>query len=145
MSFNPGINDNQNFRIQNGRPSSRVLAPSGGHSSLSFGVAPPKPKPEPPAVAVVDKEEQQETTEEQKVEQVQVQQQQQLQSSSLTTTTTATTTKPTTTLPQPKQNGPISANAFASGSSMNGPQVMTGRPTSRVLAPPGGHTSIKLG
>lgn len=38
-----------------------------------------------------------------------------------------------------------SANAFVSGSSMNAGCVMTGRPTSRVLAPPGGHTSIKLG
>lgn len=35
----------------------------------------------------------------------------------------------------------VSSNAFASG---NGPNVLTGRPTSRVLAPPGGHTSIKL-
>lgn len=39
---------------------------------------------------------------------------------------------------------PVSSNAFASGCNMNGAQVMTGRPTSRVLAPPGGHTSIKL-
>lgn len=39
---------------------------------------------------------------------------------------------------------PVSANAFASGSSINGPQVMTGRPTSRVLAPPGGVTSWTL-
>ena len=39
----------------------------------------------------------------------------------------------------------VSVNAFASGSNANGAQVMTGRPTSRVLAPPGGHTSIKLG
>jgi len=31
------------------------------------------------------------------------------------------------------------------GSNMNGGCVMTDRPTSRVLAPPGGHTSIKLG
>ena len=39
----------------------------------------------------------------------------------------------------------ISQNAFVSGSNMNGGCVMTGRPSSRVLAPPGGHTSIKLG
>ena len=38
-----------------------------------------------------------------------------------------------------------SQNAFVSGSNMNGGCVMTGRPSSRVLAPPGGHTSIKLG
>jgi len=40
---------------------------------------------------------------------------------------------------------PQSANAFLSGSNMNGGCVMTDRPSSRVLAPPGGHTSIKLG
>lgn len=37
------MNDNQNYRIQQrGRPSSRVLAPSGGQSSLSFGLLPAK-------------------------------------------------------------------------------------------------------
>lgn len=42
-------------------------------------------------------------------------------------------------------DAPISSNAFVSGSNMNGGCVMTGRPSSRVLAPPGGHTSFKLG
>ena len=32
---------------------------------------------------------------------------------------------------------PVSANAFASGANMNGAQVMTGRPTSRVRHPGG--------
>ena len=50
------------------------------------------------------------------------------------------------TAPEPAkpQDAPVSANAFASGSNINGAQVMTGRSTSRVLAPPGGKTSIKL-
>ena len=43
-----------------------------------------------------------------------------------------------------KANHMVSSNAFASGSNANGPNVLTGRPTSRVLAPPGGHTSIRL-
>lgn len=38
-----------------------------------------------------------------------------------------------------------SNNAFASGSHMNSGNVLTERPSSRVLAPPGGHCSIKLG
>lgn len=38
----------------------------------------------------------------------------------------------------------LSANAFASGSNQNSGNVLTGRPTSRVLAPPGGHCSIQL-
>jgi hypothetical protein len=46
----------------------------------------------------------------------------------------------------PKQDDqPISSNAFASGANMNGAQVMTGRPSCRVLAPPGGHTNWSLG
>lgn len=118
MSFNTGINDNQNFRVVNGRPSSRVLAPSGGQSSLSFGIAPPKKK-------LIEKEAEEEADE---------------------------AIEPKVCGPTGKtanhNNGdqPISANAFASGSNINGAQVMTGRPTSRVLAPAGGgHTSIKLG
>jgi hypothetical protein len=48
---------------------------------------------------------------------------------------------------QQQQPPPVSSNAFASGASMNGPQVMTGRPTSRVLHPGGGGgpTQWKLG
>jgi len=48
-------------------------------------------------------------------------------------------------LPGQNADQPVSANAFASGANINGAQVMTGRSTSRVLAPPGGHTSIQLG
>ena len=43
---------------------------------------------------------------------------------------------PTTTLPSAP--AAVSANAFASAANINGPQVMTGRPTSRVLHPGGG-------
>jgi hypothetical protein len=46
---------------------------------------------------------------------------------------------------QELENSKISQNSFVTGSNMNGGCVMTGRPSSRVLAPPGGYTSIKLG
>jgi hypothetical protein len=46
--------------------------------------------------------------------------------------------------PALRNNNDISSNAFASGSNANGPNVITGRPSSRVLAPPGGHCSIRL-
>lgn len=36
-----------------------------------------------------------------------------------------------------ENNHPVSANAFASGANMNGAQVLTGRPTSRVRYPGG--------
>lgn len=48
-------------------------------------------------------------------------------------------------LPSQMNDAPVSGNAFVTGSNMNGGCVMTGRPSSRVLAPPGGHTSFKLG
>jgi len=60
--------------------------------------------------------------------------------------TVASTTTQTSTLPKAADQA-VSANAFASGSNMNGAQVMTGRPTSRVLQPGGGggKASWKLG
>jgi hypothetical protein len=49
-------------------------------------------------------------------------------------------------VPPPPTTAPIlSSNAFASSASTNGANVMTGRSTSRVLAPPGGKCSITLG
>lgn len=42
-------------------------------------------------------------------------------------------------------NTNISSNAFANGASQNVGNVITGRPSSRVLAPPGGRSSIVLG
>jgi hypothetical protein len=37
-------NDNQNYFVQKGRTTSRVLAPPGGQTSLTFGLSPPKPE-----------------------------------------------------------------------------------------------------
>lgn len=39
----------------------------------------------------------------------------------------------------------LSSNAFASGHNQNCGNVITGRPSSRVTAPPGGHSSFSLG
>ena len=43
-----------------------------------------------------------------------------------------------------KKSGAISANAFASGTNQNCGNFITDRPTSRVLAPPGGRSSGPL-
>lgn len=39
----------------------------------------------------------------------------------------------------------LSSNVFASGVSQNCGNFMTGRPSSRVTAPPGGHSTFSLG
>jgi hypothetical protein len=59
-------------------------------------------------------------------------------------TTKPETTKPVIAINKPVEQ-PVSANLFAAGARANGANVMTGRPTSRVLAPPGGHCQITLG
>ena len=128
------------------RTSSRVLARPGGNSSLTFGILPsPSPKkeetPEPEAVVAkaepaVPKPEEQEP-----------------ETSDLPPTEPETPVMPqedttTTTSPSHPTTAPaLSTNAFVSGSNMNGGCTMAGggRPSSRVLAPPGGHTSIQLG
>jgi len=43
------------------------------------------------------------------------------------------------------QNMAKGSNAYASGSNQNVGNYLTDRPTSRVLAPPGGASSFKLG
>lgn len=128
------------------RTTTRVKARPGGASSLTFGILPsPSPKKEEEAKLqpkgeedeeVAKKEEGEETLENAKAtEEVAAAA---APSSSITTTNASSSKQPTSSKPQ-------SANAFVSGSNMNGGCVMTDRPTSRVLAPPGGHTSIKLG
>lgn len=44
MSSSISCNDNQNYLVKQGRTTSRVLAPPGGFTSLSFGCEEPEPK-----------------------------------------------------------------------------------------------------
>ncbi|EEC47735.1 predicted protein [Phaeodactylum tricornutum CCAP 1055/1] len=140
-SYGYSCNNNQNHLVQKGRTTSRVLAPPGGPTSFSLGVAPP-PAPKAPVVkpAIAPGPENSSTT----------------SSNSLPSVTNkASSVESTTESPagvvkiqsygSSTVAGPVSSNAFASGANMNGAQVMTGRPTSRVLAPPGGKTSWTLG
>ncbi|KAL7561951.1 hypothetical protein ACA910_005075 [Epithemia clementina (nom. ined.)] len=114
------MNDNQNYNVRDGRTTSKVLAPPGGRSTLTLGVDPAPVRPTQKAP-------------EKKVS---------AQTQKLETKEAAATSMacPVSTLPVATQSNqkPVSSNAFAASSNMNGAQVMTGRPTSRVLHPGGG-------
>lgn len=58
---------------------------------------------------------------------------------------TALETKSPEPKPAPVPGAPVSANAYASGVNQNSGNFMTGRPTTRVRAPPGGASSITFG
>lgn len=47
--------------------------------------------------------------------------------------------------PAPAAQAVVSSNAYATGSNQNSGNFMTGRPTTRVRAPPGGASSITFG
>lgn len=47
--------------------------------------------------------------------------------------------------PAPAAEAVVSSNAYATGSNQNSGNFMTGRPTTRVRAPPGGASSITFG
>jgi len=94
------------------KPSSRVLAQPGGNSSFSLGWGQPEPTQQ--RAAPVAKEN--------------------------------TAPAQPTNVPPPQQpvkvTGATSSNAWASNSSQNSGNMISDRPTSRVLAPPGGKSSI---
>uniref|UniRef100_A0A7S2QZQ3 Microtubule-associated protein Jupiter n=1 Tax=Eucampia antarctica TaxID=49252 RepID=A0A7S2QZQ3_9STRA len=105
-----GCNDNQNYFVEGGKPSSRVLQQPGGKSSISLGWEEPKKI----APSRIDKEEKSKVEEEDesKVED--------------------------------NKKEKVSSNAYASGSNMNSGNVITERPSSRVINPPGGKSSFSL-
>eukprot|EP00522_Entomoneis_paludosa_P015864 CAMPEP_0172457340 /NCGR_PEP_ID=MMETSP1065-20121228/21627_1 /TAXON_ID=265537 /ORGANISM="Amphiprora paludosa, Strain CCMP125" /LENGTH=125 /DNA_ID=CAMNT_0013211017 /DNA_START=14 /DNA_END=391 /DNA_ORIENTATION=- len=125
------MNDNQNIYVRDGRSTSRVIAPPGGVSSISLGMAPPIPGMGPPPTKKKDsppppKEEEAPTE---------------------TVSPTSATEPPSVATESATKKKTVSANAFASGANANGAQVMTGRPTSKVIhkGGGGGPVSWKLG
>mmetsp|Transcript_17829 Transcript_17829/g.23077 ORF Transcript_17829/g.23077 Transcript_17829/m.23077 type:complete len:129 (-) Transcript_17829:39-425(-) len=120
------MNDNQNMYVKPGRTTSRVIHPPGGPSTLTLGMAPmpaPKPKPEKKAAPTV----------EEAAPEVDVK----AEETSPTKGESSTSPTSATEAPDVAQKK-ISSNAFASGANSNGAQVMTGRPSSRVIVPGGG-------
>lgn len=135
-----GCNNNQNAFVAEGYTTSRVLAPPGGQTSLSFGVAPPPARrrkeqqvEEESPVAVVQEEE--EKKEEEMVDKNKEEEKASAADCKLEENTTRKERENEKTKddkPEVKRN-----QACASATKQF-------RPSSRVLAPPGGHTSIKL-
>ena len=150
------MNDNQNnAAFQQGRSSSRVLNPPGGKTSFSLGTwVPPGTKSTDARVLLstelllhgmqantwhaVPKAEPQNENGMVKVEVNQLEPSVVEQAPEETREPVVVEKKPTV----QQQPQPVSANAFAAGSNMNGAQVMTGRPTSRVLHPGGGGGAV---
>jgi hypothetical protein len=156
MSYS--ANDNQNYFVQNGRPTSRVLAQPGGQCSISIGGWTPEelerqrqvreqgeaPTQQVETIAEEPKSAPTTTKESSAVvaavtgkenpvdEVVNKKEEEQVQKPAAAKPAAA---KPTAT---------TSSNAFASASSTNSFNVVTDRPTSRVTMPPGGHTSLRL-
>uniref|UniRef100_A0A7S4QMS1 Uncharacterized protein n=2 Tax=Ditylum brightwellii TaxID=49249 RepID=A0A7S4QMS1_9STRA len=137
MSGTYSCNDNQNYFVGDGRTTSRVLAEPGGKSSICLGYDDSssnvtKPKP------TIDDEPTKEADETTVVKTVEEEEE---------PTPTAAQTAPKSewggmNFGQDSDN--VSNNKFASGSNMNSGNVITGRPSSRVLNPPGGKSSISL-
>jgi len=119
------------------------LARPGGQSSLTFGLLPspsPTKKPEEPPAPKEEIQEEKATVQKE-VETVEEPKKEEEAAVSVSKEGEEQVVSPS----KVANSKPQSANAFISGNNMNGGCVMTDRPSSRVLAPPGGHTSIKLG
>eukprot|EP00563_Minutocellus_polymorphus_P008678 CAMPEP_0181026126 /NCGR_PEP_ID=MMETSP1070-20121207/3469_1 /TAXON_ID=265543 /ORGANISM="Minutocellus polymorphus, Strain NH13" /LENGTH=161 /DNA_ID=CAMNT_0023103289 /DNA_START=16 /DNA_END=501 /DNA_ORIENTATION=- len=160
MSYS--CNDNQNYfwGADQGRTTSRVLAPPGGKTSICLGsYEEPAPTKTKKGVEETKKEE----VEEQQPAAVDATKGKENDGAALAKTSkeeeedAAAASKAKATADAMARanaklgigsgfagSSAVSANAYASGSNQNSGNVMTGRPTSRVLAPPGGHCSIQL-
>ncbi|KAG7369841.1 hypothetical protein IV203_027587 [Nitzschia inconspicua] len=160
MSYS--ANNNQNFFVQSGRTTSRVLHTPGGECSISLGGYTPaelermrqlrekrngikkvedtgssmvtvKENSTNAKIDVVSKEE----TKPSDVD-GNPSQKEQKKDEEAVVTTEATTTQPQ---PTASKKG-VSSNAFASSSTTNSFNVLTDRPTSRVTNPPGGKDNL---
>ena len=113
------------------RPSTRVRAPPGGASSISFGGGEPAPAPvrrapaaRPQAAAPAAKREEPAAPAPKAV----------LRDVNTPAAAAA-----------PAGKARVSSNAYATGSNQNCGNVITDRPTTRLHAPPGGKSSFSLG
>uniref|UniRef100_A0A7S1ZUX8 Uncharacterized protein n=1 Tax=Trieres chinensis TaxID=1514140 RepID=A0A7S1ZUX8_TRICV len=119
MSYS--ANDNQNYFVEDGRTTSRVLQNPGGKTSINLAWDEPEPARKSKSKKV-EEEEEKKREEEKK--------------------TAAASAAPSYAA---GCRSSVSSNAYASGSDMNSGNVITNRPSSRVSQPPGGRSQITLG
>ena len=128
-------NKKQEMLVHEVKTSSRVTAPPGGCSSISLSFAPHnKDEKVKTRVNARSKEADYSQYEEEHAK----------EGEKRVTTTGVFKISPQT-VGHSRSSPCTSSNAYASGSRMNSGNVLTGRPTSRVLAPPGGRSSFRLG
>ncbi|CAM9581168.1 unnamed protein product [Discosporangium mesarthrocarpum] len=153
-AFASGVNQNSgNFLT--GKPITRIHAPPGGVSTISFGGDEPEtPAPTPaPAPAPVEDTTQPATPEsaEEPPVSTEVVSGIDLESSSSAVPSDAPPAPPAenatevAVAPPAPPASAVSANAYASGTNQNSGNFMTGRPTTRVRAPPGGASTLTFG
>ena len=152
--YGVSCNDNQNFRVKQGRTTSRVTNEPGGKSSVHLGWDSPKGKRggcitifptnkpltscRPPSFYFTTG---QEPNDAQKKSAMQV-----VGSAAASAGKANGTAETKTACDGSTSAGSrgVSSNAYANGSSQNTGNVLTDRPTSRVTQPPGGKSSISF-
>ncbi|CAM9834524.1 unnamed protein product [Choristocarpus tenellus] len=147
-SYASGISQNSgNFLTE--KPITRVHAPPGGISTISFGGdEPATPAPAPVPVEDVTQPATPESAEEPSAS---VNEASVVDNESFSPASTTSMPVPpaeevsAVAPPAPPSTGSVSANAYASGTNQNSGNFMTGRPTTRVRAPPGGVSSLTFG
>ena len=114
------------------RPSTRVRAPPGGASSISFGGGEPAPAPVRPAPAARPQAAAPAAKREEPA-------------APAPKAVLRDVNTPAAAAAAPAGKARVSSNAYATGSNQNCGNVITDRPTTRLHAPPGGKSSFSLG
>uniref|UniRef100_A0A7S2HJG0 Uncharacterized protein n=1 Tax=Helicotheca tamesis TaxID=374047 RepID=A0A7S2HJG0_9STRA len=142
MSYS--CNDNQNYFVADGKTTSRVISEPGGKSSICLGWDDGSSNIETKKKAATEELNRTEKEAEKQEEEEKKETEEESESAAAATDKSSSSWG-TMNFGDDSEEKPISNNAFASGSNMNSGNVITGRPSSRVLNPPGGKTSITLG
>lgn len=147
-AYASGVSQNSgNFLTE--KPTTRIHAPPGGASSITFGddsavVAPPVSKPQQQSL-VLGTPTQPATPESTESVEDNVAPIPMMELPPAPSSAVEEGVEEKAVVPPPAPATVISSNAYASGSNQNSGNFMTGRPTTRVRAPPGGASSITFG